>query len=162
MNYCECGCGQIVKKRFVHNHHVRVLNPSWSVETREKQSFLAKERFRLGIQKRMIKELHPAYRHIGEKYLRPDGYLEIKISDSGKKHIDWVLEHRYVMEKNIKRKLSTKESVHHINGIRTDNRLENLAITNGHDHEQRTLIGILQGKIIELEEIIKHKENAKK
>ena len=39
-----------------------------------------------------------------------------------------ILQHRYVMEQHLGRKLLTNEHVHHKNGIKTDNRLANLEV----------------------------------
>jgi len=63
-----------------------------------------------------------------------------------------VLEHRLVMAMQLGRALTNREIVHHLNGIRDDNRIENLALTTNHEHPRRTLVEAFQKRIRELEE----------
>lgn len=60
--------------------------------------------------------------------------------------------HRLVMARHIGRPLSDDEIVHHINGIKTDNRIENLLLLpNQNEHDTFSLVKQLQEKIRNLE-----------
>lgn len=56
------------------------------------------------------------------------GYIKILIDKS------YILEHRYIMEQSLGRKLFSYEHVHHINGKKQDNRLENLVVLTSSEH----------------------------
>jgi hypothetical protein len=69
-------------------------------------------------------------RHNGKAVLQDgNGYLRVYApGHSTAMSNGWAMEHRYVMAEALRRPLYAGENVHHKNGIRTDNRLENLEL----------------------------------
>jgi hypothetical protein len=72
----------------------------------------------------------------------------------------YVFEHRLVMARHLDRPLRSDEVVHHLNGIRGDNRIENLELVSRNSHGTAnkamtdrlyTEIARLQARIVELE-----------
>jgi hypothetical protein len=59
------------------------------------------------------------------RHISPDGYVKVP-DKSGRGRS--ILEHRLVMEKHLGRQLLSTENVHHKNGDRQDNRIENLEL----------------------------------
>lgn len=62
-------------------------------------------------------------------YLKHDGYIWLTVSPNIRRKV-----HDLTMEEVINRPLTENECVHHINGIRTDNRIENLQLMTKSEH----------------------------
>jgi hypothetical protein len=117
-HYCQCGCDGVIFiqihhhvrgiPRFINGHTSRVANPMAG---------------RVG-------DLNPNFN--GGRYANTDGYICILIPGPGRSK--YILEHRLVMERHIGRPLLSDEVIHHKNGNKQDNRIENLELMTSSDH----------------------------
>lgn len=71
-------------------------------------------------------EKHPSWR--GGRIVNNKGYVFIKKLNYPNAVNGYVREHRLVMAEHLGRFLKPEEVVHHINGIKGDNRIENLEL----------------------------------
>jgi len=69
----------------------------------------------------------------GGRY-KSGGYIFIYSPEHPNNNQGYVCEHRLVIEKEIGRYLENWEHIHHINGVRDDNRIENLKIVTKSTH----------------------------
>jgi hypothetical protein len=127
--FCECGCGELIPKRdkwrnklrYKYGHHMR--GKHHSLETKLKISKL-----RSGANHRSWK---------GGRHIDREGY--IKVYQPGhprarRPRHQYVYEHILVMEKHVGRYITREESIHHKNGIKSDNRIENLQLMTPSEH----------------------------
>ena len=124
--YCSRQC---INKGKKHTKKWKVRMSKWHKEHLSKSVFKKGHKsWNTGMRMpQMSGEKHPMWK--GGRLKRQSGYIEIL----NKNHpfansTGYVREHRLVMEKHLKRYLTSQEVVHHINGKRDDNRIENLML----------------------------------
>jgi AraC-like DNA-binding protein len=99
-------------------------------------------------------KFHKKFRRVN-----PEGYVEIKKPEHHRAKCNgWVMEHIVVWEESHNTKLPEGWIIHHLNGIKDDNRPENLEALPANKHKTTTLIDILRERILKLEGRIKELE----
>ena len=75
-------------------------------------------------------------------HITVQGYVQVSIKNHPLfPRLTFITEHRKVMAEHLGRSLARNEHVHHRNGDRTDNRLENLELIAAGEHQRRHKTG---------------------
>lgn len=109
---CACGCGELIP----------------SIRTDGESSL-----FKHGHNSKGAN--NPAYK--GGSYVNTYGY--VLLNKPGHPNLDksgYVAEHRFIMSQHLGRPIKKDEDVHHINGNRQDNRIENLELLSHGEHKR--------------------------
>ena len=75
-----------------------------------------------------------------EKIINSSGYVRVNLGTANEN----ILEHRLVMQEHLGRELAADEYVHHRNGVRTDNRIENLELKSSYHAKGQTIPELLR------------------
>lgn len=122
--YCSTKCGCQIAKRKGKYMNCVVCGKEIYSRTRD----IPKKKFCSNICRHKFVRQENHHNWINGKSHNGNGYIVISSPSHPKQRGGYVLEHRVVMEKHLGRYLKSKELVHHINGIKTDNHLDNLML----------------------------------
>ena len=131
--YCSVPCSSIGRKQDNDGRETAcVVCGIAMVVPRKEDGILARaKRYCSSACRKVAKRAETRARNAG-KLFKPfaarHGYLRITVPSETAEPSRVVLHHRYVMEKRMGRPLHKDETVHHKNGDRTDNSLENLEL----------------------------------
>lgn len=109
---CQCDCGNIKEVNLIHLTMNKVKSCGCSSHDWHKEH---------------NKDKNPNWK--GGKRIESGGYVEIYKPDHPDARVNgYIKEHKLVMEEHLGRYLFSNENIHHLNGDKTDNNLENLEL----------------------------------
>jgi len=174
--WMRCACPKCGKERWVYLKHNKPVSKH-CVQCREYVLTPARAKVhesQRGIPRKpgIIKRGEEAYSYKNGRFKTVRGYISVLLTGTDEfylpmsTHAHRVLEHRLVMAKHLGRCLGSWEIVHHKNGIKDDNRIENLGLTtigsHSIEHNKGYQDGFLKGysdgrdkRIKELESLLK-------
>ncbi|HEX9504160.1 MAG TPA: HNH endonuclease [Patescibacteria group bacterium] len=120
------------KQFFVHKYRLHTAL-ACSLSCRSKYIQITHPNLRKTLPHKFGKE-HPHWN--GGKWTDHQGYIHLRLPNYPQSNPrGYYREHRYVMEQHLGRFLKRSEHIHHINGNKQDNRIENLELfKNAMDH----------------------------
>lgn len=107
--------------QFIQDHHTERLE--WVAEQLGRHRSVVSER---------AKRLGCPFANVAQWGEHSAGYKQLRKQDNGKRTTIW--EHIEIMEQHLGRSLCKPELVHHINGTKTDNRIDNLYLCRDKQH----------------------------
>jgi hypothetical protein len=142
MTFCLCGCGSEVKRQYISGHNRRKadyferLNDSnCRCGCGQKLDNPLYHKFIRGHQNTVFKTGEKNNRWKGGRFIK-DGYVFMLCKGHHRADADgYVLEQVLVIEAYLGRPIYKEiENIHHKNGIKTDNRIENLQLLSNSEH----------------------------